>query len=48
MIFIFIKVSKRDKKNKLSEVLAAGNSDKTLVFIRTKHKTQRLAQQLSR
>lgn len=49
MVFIItIQVAKRDKKDRLSAMLAELGVSKTLVFIRTKHKTHRLAQQLYR
>jgi superfamily II DNA/RNA helicase len=41
-------VAKKDKKDRLTALLAELGSSKTLVFIRTKHKTHRLAQQLYR
>jgi len=44
----FYQVAKRDKKDRLSSMLAELGVSKTLVFIRTKHKTHRLAQQLYR
>merc|ERR1719233_1169449 len=44
----FYQVAKKDKKNKLTLLLAELGNSKTLVFIRTKHKTPRLAQQLYR
>merc|ERR1719233_2333022 len=44
----FYQVAKKDKKNKLTLLLAELGNSKTLVFIRTKHKTHRLAQQLYR
>ena len=47
-IVIIVKVVKQDKKNKLTSLLGELGSSKTLVFIRTKHKTHRLAQQLYR
>ena len=45
---IIMQVSKRDKKDRLTSLLTEIGSSKTLVFIRTKHKTHRLAQQLYR
>ena len=41
-------MSKKEKKEKLCSLLKELGNDKTLVFIRTKYKTQRLAQQLYR